>query len=79
MSIIVQDPLAPTTTANSYISLADARLRAPFLNVELPADDDKADAALFQGKQYVDCKPFNGLTVIPFQGTSFPRQESARH
>ena len=73
MSLIVQDPLAPTTTANSYVSLADARTRALFLGVELPTDDDKANSALFEGGQYVDAKCYQGETVIPFQGTASPR------
>lgn len=73
MSIIVQDPSAPTTTANSYISVADSIARAVFLGVTIPDDNAKAEAALYQGKQYVDSKCFNGVTVIDFQGTQFPR------
>lgn len=73
MSLIVQDPLNPTADANSYISLVDARTRAFFLGVELPADDDKATSALFEGAQYVDAKCYQGKTVIDFQGTAMPR------
>ena len=73
MSLIVQDPLAPTTTANSYVSLSDARTRALFLGVQLPTDDDKATSALFEGAQYVDAKCYQGKAVIDFQGTAMPR------
>lgn len=71
----VVDPTNPTEQDNSYISLADARTRAIFLNVELPADDTKAEAALYQGKQYVDDRCFNGAVVLQLQGCAFPRKE----
>ena len=73
--LIVQDPTNPTTEANSYVSLADARTRALFLGVTLPTDDDKATAGLFQGAQYVDSKCYNGTPVIEFQGTAMPRND----
>lgn len=73
MSLIVQDPAIPTATANSYVSLIDARARALFLGVALPTDDDKATSALFEGVQYVDAKCYQGKTVIDFQGTAMPR------
>lgn len=73
MSLIVQDPTNPTTTANSYVSLADARTRALFLGVELPTDDTKATSAIFEAAQYVDSKCYQGKTVIDFQSTAMPR------
>ncbi len=37
------------SNANSYISLADARLKATDYGIKLPADDTEAETALRQG------------------------------
>jgi hypothetical protein len=73
MALIVQDPLNPTETANSYQSLADYRARAAIIGVTLPDDNTKAEQKILIGQQYVDNKDFVGETVIAFQGTEWPR------
>lgn len=73
MALIVQDPSNPSVDANSYQSLADARLRAASLGVTLSTDDDEAARQILTGMQYVESNQFIGEEVIAFQGTSFPR------
>lgn len=73
MSLIKQDPLAPTTTANSYLTLAEWRARAAELGVTLPTDDTEAESQILAGMTYVDTSNFIGETVIAFQGTAWPR------
>jgi hypothetical protein len=73
MALIVQYPLNPTETANSYQSLAEYRARAAIIGVTLPDDETEAEQKILIGQQYVDNKDFIGETVIAFQGTEWPR------
>ena len=72
--MIVQDPLNPTTDADSMVSVADARLRAVNLGVTLPADDTECEVALVKGNVYLNGLCFYGEPVVPYQGTSWPRK-----
>lgn len=71
--MIVQDPLNPTADADSMVSITDARLRAVNLGVTLPADDTELEVALVKGNVYLNSLCYLGETVVPFQGTSWPR------
>lgn len=73
MALIKQDPLAPTIDANSYLTLAEWRARADELGVTLPVDDTEAESQILSGMTYIDTSNFIGETVIPFQGTAWPR------
>ena len=72
--MIVQDPLNPTSDADSMVSVADARLRAVNLGVTLPADDTECEVALVKGNVYLNGLCFYGEPVVGFQGTSWPRK-----
>lgn len=68
MALIVQDPLAPTEAANSYLSLVDWQARATELGLSAPTEDK-----ILTGMLYVDTANFIGETVVAFQGTAWPR------
>lgn len=68
MALIVQDPLAPTEVANSYLSLVDWQSRATELGLSAPTEDK-----ILTGMLYVDTSNFIGETVVAFQGTAWPR------
>jgi hypothetical protein len=68
MALIVQDPLAPTGAANSYLSLVDWQERATELGLPAPTEDK-----ILTGMLYVDTSNFIGETVVAFQGTAWPR------
>lgn len=75
MALIIQNPVDPSTSANSYLSVADARTRAAYLGVTLSTDDAAAEVQLRIGMRYVDAKNYVGREVIPFQGTKWPREQ----
>lgn len=68
MALIVQDPLAPTEAANSYLSLVDWQARATELGLPAPTEDK-----ILTGMLYVDTANFIGEAVVAFQGTAWPR------
>jgi len=72
--LTVQDPSNPTTTADSYLSLADFRTRASSLGLTLATEDAAAEVQIRTGMQYVDSFRFAGEVIIPWQGTQWPRQ-----
>jgi hypothetical protein len=65
--------------ADSYISLADARLRAEALGLSLPVAEADAEVALRKGRMYVDgYEPqFSGQRVGQTQPLAWPRQFAA--
>ncbi|MFW0778410.1 MAG: DnaT-like ssDNA-binding protein [Rickettsiales bacterium] len=71
----VVDPTAPTESANSMISLSDARTLATELGVTLSDDDTTAENQLTMGNQYLMSKDYQGVVIVPFQGTPFPRSD----
>lgn len=71
----VQDPTAPTESANSMISLADARTLATELGVTLSDDDTTAESQLMMANTYLMSKDYNGVPIVAFQGTPFPRSD----
>lgn len=71
--MIVQDPLNPTTEADSMVSVADARTRATALGVTLPTDDTELEVALVKGNVYLNSLCYYGEVVVPFQQCPFPR------
>ena len=74
MALIVEDGTAKDN-ADSYISLADARIYATSYGLVLPTDDTDAEVALRQGAQYVDLQEscFGGARVSSTQSLSWPR------
>ena len=68
MSLIPQDPLNPTITANSYLTLAEWQARAIVLGLPEPRE-----TKILTGMLYVDTSNFKGETVVAFQGTAWPR------
>lgn len=71
--MIVQDPLNPTSDADSMVSVTDARARAVNLGVTLPVDDTELEVALVEGNVYLNSLCYYGGVVVPFQMTPFPR------
>lgn len=69
----VIDPLNPNETADSMVSVSDARLRAVQLGVTLPVDDTECEVALIKGNVYLNDLSLYGETIDPFQQCIFPR------
>lgn len=65
--------------ADSYVSLADARVMAAALGLTLPVADADAEVALRNGRLYVDgYEPqFSGQRVSQTQPLAWPRQFAA--
>lgn len=69
----VIEPSNPNATADSMVSVEDAKLRAVALGVTLPSDELECEAALVQGNVYINSLCYYGEPVVPFQITPFPR------
>jgi predicted Zn-dependent protease len=75
MTITVEDG-SIVASANSYISLADARTRATALGVSISATDNTAEIQLIQAAIYVDReyrRRFQGYKTIESQTMQWPR------
>lgn len=75
ITIIVEDgSIVPS--ANSFLSLADARTLAESLGITLPVDNDKANEALVQGGVYVNNQEggLQGVRVSIDQTMCYPRE-----
>lgn len=77
MTLIVQDPLNPTSTANSYQSLIDARALAANYAITLPVDDAEAEASLINAMLYSqEFEPeMCGSRTTTIQNTAYPRAD----
>lgn len=77
MALVVEDGTG-LSTADSYISLADARSYAIKYGFALPADDTEAEVYLRLGAKYVDLKEngFCGYRLVDDQSLAWPRTES---
>jgi hypothetical protein len=75
MALIVETG-AIVPDADSYISLADARLMAEKFGWTLPADDAEAETALRNGASYIDLQESSlcGTRVSAEQSLAYPRK-----
>jgi hypothetical protein len=76
ISIIVEDG-SVVESANSYITVAEARIYASNRGVTLPTTDDSVAAMLIQATDYLqarECK-YQGERVSASQVLSFPRSD----
>lgn len=55
ITIVVEDG-SGVTNANSYVSVADARIYASNRGVELPLDDDELAAMLIRSTDYLEAQ-----------------------
>lgn len=80
MALIVETG-SIVTGADSYVSLADARVMAAALGLTLPVADADAEVALRKGRLYVDgYEPqFSGQRVTQAQPLAWPRQSAVLH
>lgn len=78
MTLIVEDGTG-LADADSYISLADARLYAANYGFELPDDDAQAEIALRQGTGYIDLQEpcFIGERLTATQNLAYPRDDDS--
>ena len=78
MPLIVQDPLAPVSNANSYLSLVDARALAAQYALILPDDDTEAESALINATLYLNTYEdrVGGERSTDTQSTMYPRKNS---
>lgn len=76
ISIIVEDG-TQITDANSYVSLANARLYAANRGVALPSVDDELAAMLIKASDYLEAQAdlYQGYRVSENQSLQFPRTE----
>ena len=74
MPLIVEDG-SVVLTANSYVSLVDARIRAAIYGLILPVDDTEAENALVIGGIWTvqQESSLQGDRIDPAQVMSFPR------
>jgi hypothetical protein len=80
MALIVEDgSIVPN--ADSFVSLADARVKADALGLVLSTDDTKADQTLRNGARYVcSLEPsLQGSRVSADQSLCYPRTGVTRH
>ena len=73
--LIVEDG-SIVASANSFISLVDARAYAATLGLILPVDDTEAEITLVNGARYVNSQEpsFQGERISIDQTMSFPRE-----
>ena len=64
--------------ADSYITLADARVYAANYGLALPADDAEAEIALREGCQYIELQEsrYTGYRVSTSQALAWPRTDA---
>ncbi len=76
MPLIVEDGTG-LSNADSYTSLANARVIALAYGYTLPVDDDAANVTLRNGALYVDLQEsrFNGSRLVNAQALAFPRKD----
>lgn len=75
IAIIVEDG-SNVSSANSYVSVADARTYAANRGIELPSDNDALAAMLIQGMDYIEsmaCE-FQGHPTYETQELAWPRK-----
>lgn len=74
ISIIVEDG-SLVDNANSFVSVADARIYAESRGVKLPSDDDEVAAMLVNASDYLEAQEclFQGKRVSPSQSLTWPR------
>ena len=77
MALIVEDGTG-LNNADSYISLADARIFASDYGYTLPADDTEAGVFLRKGALYVDLSEssFTGSRLVDTQALAWPRSDA---
>ncbi len=65
--------------ADSYITLADARIYAANYGLTLPANDAEAEIALRQGCQYIELQEgrYSGSRVSTSQALAWPRADAS--
>ena len=65
--------------ADSYITLADARVYAANYGLTLPSDDTEAEIALRQGCAYIELQEgrYSGTRVSTSQALAWPRTDAA--
>ncbi len=76
MSLIVEDG-SIVANANSFVTLADARVRAEIIGVALPVDDTATEDALKTGALKIKQqeKSLQGTRVSSQQSLSYPRND----
>lgn len=76
MSLTPQIPASPINSANTYLSLVDARALAEQYAYDLPVDDAEAEKALIKGFRYVESfeSSMCGSRTTTIQNTSWPRK-----
>lgn len=74
ITIVVEDG-SGVTNANSYVSVADARIYASNRGVELPLDDDELAAMLIRSTDYLEAQAcrFQGKPTSTTQALQWPR------
>lgn len=75
VTIIVETGTGDVPTANSYVSVANARAYCDQRGIPFPSDDDVAGAQLIQGMDYLELyRPkYIGCEVLQDQPLSWPR------
>lgn len=78
MALIVETGTG-LSNADSYITLADARVYAANYGLTLPADDTEAEIALRQGCAYIELQEgrYSGTRVSTSQALAWPRTDAS--
>lgn len=74
ITIVVEDG-SGVANANSYVSVADARVYATNRGTELPSNDDEVAAMLIRATDYLEAQEcrYQGKRTSPTQALAWPR------